>query len=96
MFVPIMRGQIEAAPDLDTAKAICRHSVRFAVRRHLYHYARRHYIVDFDDLVLVEDRHRTHRANVIAQAQTLATNIDTSASIDDVLAVFDTIADYLE
>ncbi len=89
-----LRAMLEAS-DLATAQTRMRYIIRRAARNRVYSYARRQKIVDFDDTVLVSNRHRTFRENVVSQATTKVGESDAASSVAEVLAVFDSISEYI-
>lgn len=85
--------QTQSASD---ARAVVLRQIRLFARKTLREYADEHYIIDFQDTVLVQDRHRDKRTDIISDAQSRATAANAAANMTELLVVFDAIASFIE
>lgn len=93
-YAVVYRDRISSS-SLEDARTICSKALRTALRKFVWRYANRYWIIDFDDTVLVEQKHRDWRAARIAQATTLNANIQAALTVQDLLDIFDTFSTHL-
>ena len=86
-----VRAQLEAA-ELERARSVVLRLVQLAGRRRVFAYAQKNYIVDFDLLDVVSQRHRDRRNQIITRAQGHRATATAATTIEELLAVFDLIA----
>jgi hypothetical protein len=88
------RAIIETKPAGEARDMVLR-LIRRIARHRVYEYGIEHFITDFQDPVLVTDRHRTFRADVVTQASTRAAAANAASSMAELLVVFDDIAELI-
>lgn len=88
----IVRAHI-AVQSASEARNMINRLIRRIARKAVYEYATEHYITDFQDPVLVMDRHRTKRTEIIAVAQVRAVAVTSASDMGELLTVFDTFSD---
>lgn len=89
----MVRGLIVSA-SVSEAKRMTLRMIRLAARKQIWTYADKHWIVDFDS-VIVTQRHRDARDNVVSTAQANAVIVNGATTVSECLAVFDSIAEFL-
>ncbi len=85
-----LRARIEAA-DLADGKTIVVKCIRLRARELMFDYARRHWIVDFADTDLVEDRHRARRDQIVTRARDRGGEAMAATTTQELLTVFDQV-----
>ena len=85
-----------ASTELEAARAFMPKLIRRAATHTIYAYAQRNHIVDFADADLTLKRHRDYREQIVTLATNAAADVQVASDIDDLLAVFDSIAAYLD
>ena len=86
-----IRVLIEVA-ELSEGKRILLRFIRNVVRFRIYKYAGKNYIMDFEETILVPQRHRDERDRLITLGTNFATQ--TTAALDtlELLSIFDIVA----
>lgn len=85
-----IRALIESA-DLKDGRRVVLRMIRLGARQRIYFYATKNFIVDFDG-ILVTQRHRVFRQNIMDAAQVKATEAQAATTIDELLVIFDRIS----
>ncbi len=93
-WATMIRDRIESS-ELPAARQIVTRVIRRAARKRIYEYAARKYITDFHHPILVPQRHRDFRDQVVAQATTLAAEAQAASGVPELLAIFDQVAPHL-
>ena len=88
-----MREQI-ASSDVESARDYVRMALRRAIRKEMYDYSEKNYILDFDDSTLVEQRHRDYRDNLTSVGTNKNIDINNATTIAELLTIFDSITLY--
>lgn len=79
---------------LENARRGTLRMLRLAIRRRIFFYAQNNFIVDFGDVV-VGQRHRDWRINLLNNAQTLVTSVNAATTVPELLIIYDQISKWL-